>query len=129
MKNVLFFDLDGTLTDSGLGIMNSTSYALKKLGIIEDRVSVLKTFVGPPIMEHAEELYGLSKEDSKKLIDYYREYFVVKGMYENSVYEGIDKTLKSLKKYGAHTIFDIPLKYLVDDYFNILFYDRKKLMR
>ena len=85
MKKVLFFDLDGTLTDSGLGIMNSTSYALKKLGIIEDRFSVLKTFVGPPIREHAEELYGLNKEDSKKLIDYYREYFVVKGMYENSV--------------------------------------------
>lgn len=98
MKKIIFFDLDGTLTDSGLGIMNSLKYGLKKLGIDCNYEGVLRTFVGPPIKEHAEEIFGISKEDSSKLITYYREYFTQKGMYENSVYQGIETVLKNLKK-------------------------------
>ena len=33
MYNYVFFDLDGTLTDPGLGITNSVMYALKKYNI------------------------------------------------------------------------------------------------
>ena len=36
--NTILFDLDGTLTDPGLGITNSVMYALKKYGIeVSDR--------------------------------------------------------------------------------------------
>ncbi len=98
MKKIIFFDLDGTLTDSGEGIMNSLKYALKKLGINCNDESVLRTFVGPPIKEHAQEIFGVTKEDSDKLLTYYREYFVLKGMYENSVYNGVEEVLKNLKK-------------------------------
>ena len=34
-KKVIFFDLDGTLTDPGIGITNSVMYALEKFGIEE----------------------------------------------------------------------------------------------
>ena len=33
MYQTIFFDLDGTLTDSGQGITNAVAYALKRFGI------------------------------------------------------------------------------------------------
>ena len=43
----LLFDLDGTLTDSGEGIMRCVQYALEKFGITEQDVRKLRRFVGP----------------------------------------------------------------------------------
>ena len=38
---IFLFDLDGTITDSALGITNSVMYALKKFGIEEtDRINL-----------------------------------------------------------------------------------------
>lgn len=45
------FDLDGTLTDSGEGIMNSTRHALHKFGITEYEETTLRKFIGPPLAE------------------------------------------------------------------------------
>lgn len=42
---LVLFDLDGTLTDSGLGIMNSVQYALKKIGRGVENLEELKCFV------------------------------------------------------------------------------------
>ena len=51
MYNTVLFDLDGTLTDSGEGIINSVVYALDKWGIkVEDREG-LKCFIGPPLVD------------------------------------------------------------------------------
>ena len=41
MYNYLLFDLDGTLTDSGAGIINSVLYALKKFDIEVKRPSTI----------------------------------------------------------------------------------------
>ena len=98
-KNILF-DLDGTLTDPGIGITNSVMYALKKFGIeVDDRASLYK-FIGPPLLESFQKFYGFSKEDSELGLKYYREYFKPKGLYENKVYEGIESLLQELKKKG-----------------------------
>lgn len=48
---LVLFDLDGTLTDSGLGIMNSVQYALKKIGRGVENLEELKCFVGPPLAQ------------------------------------------------------------------------------
>ena len=48
-KKAIFFDLDGTLTDSGEGIINCAILALEHYGLpIPDR-DVMRTFVGPPL--------------------------------------------------------------------------------
>ena len=104
MLEFLLFDLDGTLTDSGKGIVNSLRYALNKMGINESDESVLKTFIGPPIKERGREVYGFTIQESEDLLSFYREYFVDKGMYENEVYLGVDKMLKSLKGAGKKII-------------------------
>ena len=49
MYKAILFDLDGTLTDSGEGIMKSVQYALEKLGKPEDDLEKLRVFVGPPL--------------------------------------------------------------------------------
>ena len=52
-QNILF-DLDGTLTDPGIGITNSVMYALKKFNIdVSDRSDLYK-FIGPPLLDSFE---------------------------------------------------------------------------
>lgn len=100
MYQYLLFDLDGTLTDPGLGITNSIMYALRKFGIqAEDRTSLYK-FIGPPLMDSFRMFYGFSGEQSALALQYYREYFKDKGLYENEVYDGIPDLLKQLKEQG-----------------------------
>ena len=104
MYQIVFFDLDGTLTDSGLGITNSVAYALSKWNIhVEDRASLNK-FVGPPLEAAFSEYYGFTREESHQALLYYREYFCEKGMFENRVYEGITELLAHLKATGRTVI-------------------------
>ena len=92
------FDLDGTLTDPGIGITNSVMYALEKFGIhIEDRTELF-SFIGPPLGESFQKQFGFSEEQAQKAIEYYREYFRPKGIFENSVYEGIPELLKKMRE-------------------------------
>jgi phosphoglycolate phosphatase len=93
----ILFDLDGTLTDSGIGITNSVMYALKKYGIeVSDR-SELYRFIGPPLWDSFENYYGFSKEEAKTAVEYYREYYRDKGIFENLIYDGFENLLKTLK--------------------------------
>ena len=49
MPKAILFDLDGTLTDSGEGIINCASLALRHYGIpVPDR-ETMRVFVGPPL--------------------------------------------------------------------------------
>lgn len=98
--DIFFFDLDGTLTDSSIGITNSVMYALKKYGIEETDRTKLYKFIGPPLMESFQKYYGFSKEQSKEAVEYYREYYRDKGLYENRVYDGIEEVVKKLKEAG-----------------------------
>lgn len=97
-KKIICFDLDGTLTDPGIGITNSVMYALNKYGIVVSDRSELYKFIGPPLSESFERFYGFSKEESVRAVDVYREYFSVKGLFENEVYDGIENLLKALKE-------------------------------
>ena len=96
----VLFDLDGTLTDPGEGITNSIMYALDKYGIKEENRSSLYKFIGPPLRDSFMEFYGLSEDDAWKCVGFYREYFGVKGLFENKVYEGISQLLERIKAAG-----------------------------
>lgn len=96
----LLFDLDGTLTDPFEGITRSVEYALNAFGIeVEDR-RVLAPFIGPPLVESLTERYGFTMEDAVAAVAKYREYFAVKGLYENELFEGIPELLSDCRKAG-----------------------------
>ena len=104
MYQYILFDLDGTLTDPGMGITNSVRHALKKFGIeAEDRTALYK-FIGPPLKDSFMEYYGFTEKESDLAIEYYREYFAVKGLFENEVYPGIEELLGRQKAQGRKLI-------------------------
>ncbi len=102
--DIFFFDLDGTLTDSSPGITNSVIYALKKFGIEETDRTKLYPFIGPPLTESFERFYGFSKERCMEAVRYYREYYSDKGIFQNSVYDGLEDVLKELKRRGKKLV-------------------------
>ncbi len=100
MYKWILFDLDGTLTDSGEGIINSAVYALKKYNIDTKDRSELKKFIGPPLHDSFKMFYGFSEEESIQAVKYFREYYSEKGIFENRLYGGIAETLEEIKKSG-----------------------------
>lgn len=98
--DVVLFDLDGTLTNPAEGITKSVEYALNRYGIsVADRRE-LEPFIGPPLIDSFMKYYGFSKEQAVEAVEVYREYFRVKGLYENEVYPGIPALLQNLKAAG-----------------------------
>jgi phosphoglycolate phosphatase len=98
-ENILF-DLDGTLTDPKEGIVNSILYALDKLGIRENNIVELDSFIGPPLRDSFVKRYNLTDELADQAMTYYREYFSVKGLFENKLYPGVVELLHSLTSNG-----------------------------
>lgn len=99
MYDIILFDLDGTLTDSGMGVKNGFIYALEKFGITAAH-SELDKVMGPPLMDSFMQFYGFSFEDARQAVKYYREYYRETGVFENILYDGITDTLDSLKQMG-----------------------------
>ncbi len=125
IKTVLF-DLDGTLTDSGPGIMNSVQYTLKKYGMETSDYNQLRVFVGPPLREQFQKYCNISEEESNLAVSYYREYYTEKGIFENRLYEGIPELLAALKKAGITILMATskPEKYakIIAEHFHIAQY-------
>lgn len=125
-KQYILFDLDGTLTDSMLGITKSVQIALQYFGIEEKDRNKLRPFIGPPLTDSFMEFYGMSEEQALIALEKYREYFSVKGLYENKLYDGIEPLLRHLKEAGK-TLFvatSKPLLYArqILEYFKIADY-------
>lgn len=104
LYEALLFDLDGTLTDSKEGIVNSVQYVLSKYGIIEERQETLNSFIGPPLYESFQKYYSFDEVEAKRSVSYYREYYKERGIYENKVYPKIPELLSELKKQGYELI-------------------------
>lgn len=100
----IFFDLDGTMIDSGDGITLSVQYALKKMGIIEKELSALKVFVGPPLKDSFMYYYGFSDEEAEKAISYYRVYYESRGILRCWPYKRVDKLLSFIENTGRKAV-------------------------
>ena len=96
----LFFDLDGTLTDSCEGIYKSFEYALGFYGIEVKDLNTLKPVLGPPLKDSFMDMYGFDEKTADEAVAKYRERFSVTGLYENRVYDGVYEMLSALKEKG-----------------------------
>ena len=100
MKQVLLFDFDGTLFDTGPGVMNCVVYALEHLGIRETDPQKLRKFMGPPLYDMFRELYGLDDTQGHEAVRLYRERYQPTGIWECAPYPGIVELLKKLREAG-----------------------------
>lgn len=96
----ILMDLDGTITDSRLGITRCFQYALQYFGIEVEDLSTLEKYIGPPLEHSFREGFGFPPEQAAEAVAKYRERFVPTGMYENEVYDGMEQALQRLKEAG-----------------------------
>ena len=104
MYEYVFFDLDGTLTDSGEGIINAAVYALEKYNIEVNDRSELRKFIGPPLQDSFSTDYGFQDDEIEDVIKTFREYYSEKGIFENTIYENIQTVLFELKNRGKKLV-------------------------
>ena len=99
MKRAIFFDLDGTLTDSGEGIINCASLALSHFGIPVPSRDAMRVFVGPPLRDTFAS-FGVPEDRIEEAITIFRSRYIPIGKYENTPYTGIDQLLSKLCENG-----------------------------
>ena len=103
-KTYILFDLDGTITDPKAGITKSVQYSLASFGIHVENPDTLVHFIGPPLRDSYKQFYGFNDAETETAVAKYREYFSTKGIFENTLYTGMDTLLKALKNDGKQLI-------------------------
>ena len=96
----VFFDLDGTINDSGPGIMNSARIALEKMGCPPLPEETLRRFVGPSLSYSFQTFAGMTEEEAERAVTLYREYYNGGEIYNLTIYEGMRELLEVLTDSG-----------------------------
>lgn len=104
MIQYILIDLDGTITDSEEGITKSVQYALGKMGIEIEDLNSLRKHIGPPLRDSFMDFYHFDSEKANEAVKIYREYYEVKGIFENKVYDGIKEMCHRLSSAGKKLI-------------------------
>ena len=99
----IFFDLDGTLTDSGEGIIKCAILALEYFHLPVPSWEEMRVFVGPPLRDTFIR-FGVPEDQTEKAIEVYRSRYTDIGIFENHPYPGIARMLESLRDHG-HRLF------------------------
>lgn len=104
LYQTILFDLDGTLTDSAPGILNSVRHACQRLELPIPEEAVLRRFLGPPLPASFREYMHLDEAGAQRAVAAFREYYPTKGIFENAVYPGIPALLADLKAAGRTVV-------------------------
>jgi phosphoglycolate phosphatase len=98
----VLLDLDGTLTDSELGIGRSLVHAFTDCGYPIPDDDTIRSMIGPPFEQTLPE-HGVDVHDLERVIDAYREHYEEVGLFENRLYDGIVEMIEGLRSAG-HTL-------------------------
>ena len=94
--SAIFFDLDGTLVDSSIGIHNGFTYTFEQLGVTSPDAKTIRGFMGPPLETSFASC--LPAEQIEEAIQLYRSYYKEKGVYEAQLFPHIKDLLEELAK-------------------------------
>ncbi len=103
MAGTVLLDLDGTLTDPQVGITRSIRHALEALDLPVPAEAELLSFIGPPLKDTFDRLFG-DADLTQRCLVLYRERFSTVGLYENRVFAGIPEMLDILRSAGYRLI-------------------------
>lgn len=96
--SAVIFDFDGTICDTGEGILKSAKYALDSFGYETPDYNELTYFIGPPLLITFQEKFGADPSKADELVKKFRERYTNKGVFESRLYDGIKELLISLKR-------------------------------
>ncbi|OUN20036.1 hypothetical protein B5G34_16240 [Flavonifractor sp. An82] len=96
MYDLAIFDMDGTIADTSLGIINSHRYAHKIMGRPVPSEEILYSVIGGPLLQTYTSRFGFSEPEARSAVAAYRDYYSNYGIHEASLYPGIEQTLKEL---------------------------------
>ena len=96
----IIFDLDGTLIKSEEGLYDSITYALEKSGVDPGDRKDMKRMIGPVLWESFQKFYNMSAEEADRANAYFVEAYDKEGLYNVSVYEGVEEMLGTLRNAG-----------------------------
>jgi phosphoglycolate phosphatase len=99
MLRTLFFDLDGTLIDSAVGITRCVAYALERMGHPGLPNQELRGWIGPALRVSFGKLFD-DAHDIERAVSFYRERFEIEGWREHTLYEGIGEAVAHLHAAG-----------------------------
>ena len=102
-KNILL-DLDGTIIDSGSGIMKSIQYVLDHFSMYHEPEEKLRKFIGPALLDSFMKFYGFSKEKAEEAVEYFRDYYPEKGMFDAFVYPGMRECIEKMAGDGKKLV-------------------------
>ncbi len=116
MYKTILFDFDGTVFDTGEGIMKSVQYAAESFGFSEPDYRALRSFVGPPLRESFMRRYGVDTVTAEAMTAKYRERYSKEGLTECSVYPGVPELVQKLRASGRKAVVATgkPTKFTVD---------------
>ena len=97
----VIFDFDGTVVDTGEGILKSLQYSFSEMGREVPPMDELKKFIGPPIYYSYTHFYDVSEDEVGDYIKKYRERYKIKGIYECYLYDGMKQLLDLLRSKGV----------------------------
>lgn len=95
---LIIFDLDGTIIQSGEGIIKSFEYSLAKMGLEVPNVKELEKFIGPPLEDTFRNSLGFTEQEADRALFFYREHYAKSGKSMNKIYAGVEETIKELSK-------------------------------
>lgn len=101
MKKVAIFDVDGTLLDTTEGVLSSVRYTIETHKLDMPSEEELKKFIGPPIQDSFQRVYGFEKEKLQELATTFRNRYKDTDLLKAAPYEGILETCRKLQKSGV----------------------------
>ncbi len=121
MRKYVLFDFDGTVADTGDGITNSVEYALKKMGLDAGTREQRCRFIGPPLKGAFEKYHGLTSSEADRAVEFYREYYREKGMFDCFLYDGVKDLIDYLNSSGRQVVIasskpHVFLKKIIDNF-------------
>lgn len=98
-RDVLFFDLDGTLIDSEVGITRCIVHAFERMQHPAPTAAVLRGWIGPSLRTSFTPVFNDARK-VEQAVDFYRERFETEGWREHEVFADIEATVRALKARG-----------------------------